>query len=243
MKKVNKVLHRPHLLVASAMKSEIAKLLKTYKPEIVFKTKKYSLLKKNTDSLILYFGITGVGRKNVKKFFKEYFKLKIKPALLISTGYAGAINPLLKVGDIVVAGKFICDKNKYYLKLSQKHKKYSATGFGVKKIVSRYEKLELRKKYPGVDFVDMESCEVIKICRENKINFVIIRTISDTLDFEFPDYEFLKDTLRNIKLLKSLSYIIKNPPNLYKILKLKWNLYKARNNLCNALIDFINSQR
>ncbi len=233
-----------NLLIIAALKSEVKNLLKFYRAEIVLKTKKILLLKKNINSDNIYFGITGTGRKNVKKFFKEYFKLKIKTDFLISTGYAGAVNPLLNVGDIVIAKKFICKGREisYTLPIDNRKLKikfYLTTGVGVDTIVLKREKLRLKEEYKEVDFVDMESCEIIKICDENQINFIIFRVISDTYNFEFPDFEFIKDSWRRINYIKLFFYILKNPLNLFKILSLRWNLAKASKLLSNSLIKLL----
>jgi len=246
------------ILILSALQSEIDSLITLYKPLIIMEGKKHLLLEKNIEKHTLYFGITGVGEKNVRRFFKAYSPLNIKADLVISTGYAGAINESLKVGDIVIADKILCNKTgewhtvdatemfgMFHFDCSERSRPFTTwngqivklyqKACTVNKILLRDEKKQLKEKYNQIDFIDMESVEIATFCKNNKLNFIIIRSISDTVNFEFPDMEFIKDSWSKINFSRFIPYVFNNPVNLYKIFHLRWNLFSAKKSLARIL--------
>jgi len=227
------------LLIISSLKEEILMLIKYYKPEIIYEIGRNFLYRKKIGNIEIEFGITGVGSKNVKKFFEIYFRQNKKPSLLVSTGYAGAINPKLKVGNIVIASSFICNSDIYSFNKKNFLQEYFGIGLGVNKVIYKNEKKIIREKFKNVDFIDMESCEVIENCIRNNINFVIIRVISDNSNFNFPEPVFINKSFKKIFFTKLIFKLIKNPANIYKIIMLNFNLYKASKKLSRFLINFI----
>jgi len=150
-----------NIFILSSLKTEIEGLLNFYKPALVCNEKYIKnskvLYMKNLGENKLFMGITGVGKKNVSRFFKKYFSSleKVKIDIMISTGFAGAINTRYNIGDIVFAKKIICsdtgkiftNKIPDFLKIFQKRINFCIGGC-VSKVFVKKDKIKLKKYKP-----------------------------------------------------------------------------------------------
>ncbi len=231
-----------NILIQSALKSEIGDLINFCKPLIIFQNKRSALYSKNTGKNTVYFGITGIGPKNIRRFFEQAMP-EIKDAgLVISTGYAGAVKPHLRVGDIAIASsisgpgnsEIVCpDQSSVLDNLRIDYLKgncYTSNG-----ILGKKEKYQLRIDNPGIDFVDMESRETAVCCNKYSLLYLIIRAISDMLDFDFPDLEFIQDSWNRIDKAKLVFHLVKKPVDIIRIIKFLMNISIAKKRIFKTL--------
>jgi len=113
------------------------------------------------------------------------------PGWVISAGFSGALQPNMKLGDIVV-GNSIVDLAGSELAIDLKMEANPATGLHVGRLlmVDRIvrtiaEKKALAEQHAAIA-VDMESLAVAQVCRESKIRFLAVRVISDDLSADLP---------------------------------------------------------
>jgi adenosylhomocysteine nucleosidase len=113
------------------------------------------------------------------------------PRWIISAGFSGALEPKMKVGDIVV-GSSIVDSNGTELVIDMKMPANPAAGLYVGRLlmVDRIvrtvaEKNSLAGRL-GAIAVDMESMAVAQVCRNSKTRFLAVRVISDDLSADLP---------------------------------------------------------
>ena len=240
-----------NILILAALDSEIRSLINSYAPAVIVQEKKYSLFNKKIDCGHLFFGISGVGAKNVKRFLKYYSSLNIKIDLLISTGFAGAINPDYKTGDIVIAKKITAlNTGNYYeitaspyleeINKSKSPKIHISNGSCSNQFVMESEKKELRAKYPMIDFVDMESFETVKFCQDSGMDLIILRSVSDGSNLRFPPLEFVQDSFQRINWKKFFLHVLKKPSVLYNFINLQFNLIIAKRSLYKELKNLVN---
>lgn len=97
---------------------------------------------------------------------------------LISVGLAGACNPTLRIGDVVLPGVVI-DRNTGERFLDERHE---AVLVSTSAILSIAEKERLRIAYDAVA-VDMEAATVARLARAHGLKFSAIKVISDTAAF------------------------------------------------------------
>ena len=146
---------------------------------------------------------TGVGKENAQRTLsKALLQCNVRCAqdcLVINIGWAGALQPYLKVGSIVAAQK-ICevsqDGRRRCLSLEGDSSLLTAlcaidsVSFGTLLTISRVANIEekqiLSQQYPEALAVDMESFPIVQICHERQIPVVVLRAISDTLSFQLP---------------------------------------------------------
>ena len=113
------------------------------------------------------------------------------PRWVISAGFSGALEPGMKVGDIVV-GNSIVDAEGTELKIDMKMPANPAAGLYVGRLLmvdrivrSVAEKKTLAERL-GAIAVDMESLAVAQVCHDSKTRFLAVRVISDDMSADLP---------------------------------------------------------
>ena len=166
--------------------------------------------------------------------------------ILISFGYAGALDPQLSSGDLVIPKLVIDEKNNIFKTDKELHKKLlghfsnkiklsSGRLFGSETIIwDAEEKKRLLKRY-NTKTVDMESLGVAQAAIENNCSFLVVRAISDTAKQNLPRHTLKSFSLTNsIKISSILLDLAKHPNELPSLLKLAQNSQKAQACLQNV---------
>ena len=183
--------------------------------------------------------IIWVGNKQGSAYTQANTLVKNGCEILISFGIAGALDPQLSAGDLVIpksvtdaeCNTFSTDYNLYQKisrHFSNKFKVSGGTLFGSETIIwDADEKKHLFNKY-NTNIVDMESFGVARAANENNCSFLIVRSISDIANQSLPK-ESLKsiDLNNNIKLGNILIDLAKNPNEIPSLLRLAQNSRKA----------------
>lgn len=152
--------------------------------------------------------ISGVGMKNatvpIRLLCDTY-----KPSGLLSIGYAGALSPDLKRGDIVLSS-FARTQNfegprPTDLALSERllgvadesheHHVYVSPLYTADKIVARHEEKRRIFEQTGSKIVDMESFAVYTEAKARGIPFLGIHAITDTAEEDIPALEIINPFL------------------------------------------------
>lgn len=220
------------LILCSAFYKEQERLIKYFRPyKLLFYKNKYACYHLQDKFNQIYFLTTGMGYKNQIKNITYYIKQwnLNNDYLWILTGFAGAINPALTVGSIVTPTT-ISDANfkhqmqiKKYFSIAQDYCLYS-----VNKILNKNDKLLLKRQNPEVDLIDMEATGFFDALKQHQINNLFIcKVISDDLNFEFPDYSLIKDSIFKIKFKNLFKLIFQ----INKVIRLYYNMNKASKNI------------
>ncbi|NIQ00365.1 MAG: hypothetical protein GWM98_07985, partial [Nitrospinaceae bacterium] len=150
----------------------------------------------------------------------------------VSIGYAGALDPALRVGDLVVADKVI------YLDTLQTHslpetppespsEVCRGTLLTVDTPAARpQEKKELRDQYSAVA-VDMETAALAEEAQARNLPFLSVRCITDTADQELIDCSHLVAEDGDVSKLKAGWHILTHPGDLKGMIDLGKNAQKA----------------
>ncbi len=112
------------------------------------------LIRGRTDVVVR---VSGVGQDAARAAAQRIID-DVQPGRIIAAGFCGALDPALKVGDIVVSPR-IQTANRI--------------------VGTPTEKAALRAAF-GADAVDMESAAVEEMCRARGVEFAAIRAVSDT---------------------------------------------------------------
>jgi len=221
-----------NLLITASLLSELNLVLRFFKPTRIYQNKKIKIFKTHNDNICIYFSITGVGEKNIHSFINYIKSRNLLPSIWISIGYAGAINPSLKAGELLLAHSVVLPEGKVLnvrvpdtlLEVLQELNFCSC--YYTTALMDRDEKLKLLGEKLEICSVDMESGPIAVFCNENKIPLCIIRSISDTVYFKFPDISILKQGNELKFKLKSI-----NPFNLFRLFLLQRNMRRAGKSL------------
>src|ERR1041385_1037185 len=117
--------------------------------------------------------VTGMGKQNAEKAVKEAIEL-VRPSLVLTCGFAGALNPKLSRGTIVFEGADAGLESALLAAGAVNAKFHCADRVAV----TMGEKFALRES-TGADVVEMESQIVGSVCKAAGIPCATVRVILD----------------------------------------------------------------
>jgi nucleoside phosphorylase len=161
-----------------------------------------------------------------------------KYSLVISAGLAGALDPALKCGDVVVDGatEMLSGSTCADAKRGRIH---HADGI----VSTPAHKAELFAR-TGAMAIDMESEKIARLTRNSNVPFIAFRAISDCADEAVdPAVLSLVDPLGRAKTGVVLSALARRPGLLPQLLRLRSRSNLACERLGSALKDFLTSPR
>ena len=183
--------------------------------------------------------IIWVGNKHGSAYTQANTLAKNGCEILISFGFAGALDPQLSGGDLVIPTSVTDAEGNAYTtdyKLHQKVSRHLSNNFkitvgklfGSETIIwDADEKNRLFSQY-NAKIVDMESLGVARAASENHCYFLIVRAVSDTANQSLPKESLKSINLNNnIKIINILIDLTKNIDELPSLLRLAQNSRKA----------------
>ena len=185
---------------------------------------------------------TGVGKKicqqRIGKFLQDH-----QFDLLISTGFAGALNDELQVGDLLLA------KNFSTIDLNDRRSSFSSLPIHIADLLtvsalsgSSDERNRIARASPkAFGAVDMETEFIARACAEHGISLVSLRVITDTPREPFPaPMKVLFDMERQRTDYRQLSsHVLKNPATLWRLIRFGIRIARARKVLTEAVVHVV----
>jgi hypothetical protein len=144
------------------------------------------------------------------------------PSLVLTCGFAGGLNPDLKIGDVIyecgMRNAECGNWEKRLLAAGAQPAKFTCTD---RIAITAMEKWKLCID-TGADAVEMESAAIHAICAEKKIPCVTVRVISDTAHEDLPlDFNALAKADRSIDFGKLAWAIAKSPGKIPQLMQLQ----------------------
>ena len=160
--------------------------------------------------------IVGIGRANAEKSIREFLAVN-SPAQVFTCGFAGGLNPELKLGDV----RFETADASLGSRLIAANAR-PATFFCADRIATTVaEKKQLRIE-TGADVVEMESAAIHAVCRERGIPCATVRVISDTAAEDLPlDFNALSKPDKSLDFGKLFLAIAKSPGKIGALMALQ----------------------
>jgi adenosylhomocysteine nucleosidase len=197
-------------------------------------------------------GRSGMGRDRARQALVEIAeKWDLKE--VVSIGYAGALDPSLEVGDLVVADKVIevgSSRPDGNMKSYSLDKEIFNTTAAVRQRIlltvdrvaaTPQEKKQLKEKYSAVA-VDMETSALAEEAQARKLSFVSARAITDTADQELIDCAHLVAENGDVSKLKTGWHILTHPGDLKGMIELGQHAKIATANLTEFLKLYFKSR-
>ena len=200
--------------------------------------------------------VVGIGRRNAEKSIRDFLTAApSQPDLVLTCGFAGGLNPELKIGDVLfempawktgnAESKSQSSIGKAPLPLQQA---LLAAGARPAKFfcadrvaVTVAEKQQLREK-TGADAVEMESAAIHEVCRERGIPSVTVRVISDAAGEDLPlDFNVLSKPDKNLDFGKLALAIARSPGKIGALLQLQKKTGHAARRLAAVLDKLVAS--
>ena len=191
--------------------------------------------------------VTGIGRQNAEKSVRELLATH-SPELVLTCGFAGGLNPDLKIGDVIFeipltpslsppsgervsarTGEGLVEK---LLAAAAKPVKF----FCADRIATTIAEKKALHAQTGADAVEMESAAIRVVCAECGIRCITVRVISDTADEDLPlDFNALAKPDKNIDFGKLAWAIAKSPGKIGALMALQKKTSFAARQLANVL--------
>jgi nucleoside phosphorylase len=214
--------------------------------------------------------LTGIGRANAERAIREF--LGIPPAsstartnatpagarvpqFVLTCGFAGGLNPDLKLGDVVFEipsrgsrrePAQINSKNKSEPTDVGCYEKLMAAGarpgkfFCADRVATTVAEKKKLREQTGADAVEMESAAIHAVCAEHRIPCVTVRVISDTADEDLPlDFNALAKPDKNLDYTKLFLAIAKSPGKIGALIALQKKTRFAATQLAAVLDKLI----
>lgn len=175
--------------------------------------------------------VTGMGQKNAVNSLRKELATA-KPNLVLTCGFAGGLNPKLKLSDVVFdadAESSLADK------LTALGAKPARFHCATRVAVTAAEKQALWES-TGADAVEMESSAIRKICRDQNVPSATIRVISDAAGEDLPlDFNALMTPDDRIDFAKLALKLMTSPQKIPQLMRFQKQTIKAARTLAETL--------
>ena len=216
--------------------------------------------------------ITGIGRQNAEKSVRAFLaggasvpasrervltgqarlvSSLAPPDLVLTCGFAGGLNPDLKLGEVVF--EFIpggSGRESAQIRTGEKseptdagcYEKLVAAGakpakiFCADRIATTIAEKKTLRGETGADAVEMESAAIHAVCRERGVACVTVRVISDTANEDLPlDFNALAKPDKSLDFGKLAWAIAKSPKKIGALMELQKKTSFAARQLADVL--------
>jgi adenosylhomocysteine nucleosidase len=179
----------------------------------------------------------GIGAEAARRATEAAIAL-YQPELVQSVGFAGALDPALKVGDIFSPSRVIDARDGSSVE--------TATGCGVlvsaATIAGVEQKVKLAGSY-GAQAVDMEGAAVARGAQARGVRFMAVKAISDESNFAMPPMDRFVGGKGQFRTGSFVSFAAVRPWLWPRVIQLARNGAKASRALCVELDRYINEPK
>jgi adenosylhomocysteine nucleosidase len=164
----------------------------------------------------------------------------------IASGFAGALQSSVKVGDVIVAEKVQHDGSGGTV-LAARNLVTHAFSDGAKKIQTLLTTdhvvntaAEKERLAPFAEAIDMESFAVLSVARKNNVPALAIRVVSDSFDRDLPvDIHTMVDSQGHVKIGGVVRYVARHPLMVPALVRLGRESKTAAEALANFLEAYL----
>jgi len=187
--------------------------------------------------------IVGIGRQNAEKSVRQFLATH-SPELVLTCGFAGGLDPDLKLGDVI----FELGQRPSAIGHQSKpphvgcHEKLIAAGAKpvrfhcADRIATTVAEKQALRHQTGADAVEMESAAIQDVCRERGLACVTVRVISDAANEDLPlDFNALAKPDQSLDFGKLAWTVAKSPGKIGALLALQRKTRLAANQLAAVL--------
>jgi nucleoside phosphorylase len=180
---------------------------------------------------------TGVGEKVCRQRVGRFLQDQ-QFELLISTGFAGALNDELQVGDLLVA------KNFSTVELNEKRSSFSSLPIHMANLstmpalIDSSEARNNLARTSGAAAVDMETEFIARACAAHGVPLLSLRVITDTPrePFPAPAHILFDIAKQRTDLPKLATFFLAHPNRIPRLVQFARKIAAARKILANALV-------
>jgi adenosylhomocysteine nucleosidase len=219
--------------IVAALEREVRPLIKDWRvTEKVVEGRRFRFFEK--DDSVMVCG--GIGAEAARRAAEAVIAI-YAPTVIYSAGFAGALDPALKVGDVVRPGRVVNAGDGSSVNLDQGEGVLVTFG----SVASPEQKAKVRDSF-GAQAVDMEAAAVARAAAARGIGFAVVKVISDEFDFSFPSMDRFVDSEGRFLRGRFAWFTALRPWLWPKVARLAGNSNRASLTLCRwlrAMMDAI----
>ncbi|MCU1305853.1 MAG: putative phosphorylase, family 1 [Acidobacteriaceae bacterium] len=218
----------PKLAIIAALEREVAPLVKGWNTTSVHSQRRTIKIFERENVIVACGGIGGISARIATDAVWRHSNGNIEK--FISAGFAGALVPELKVGDIFEPAIIIGDSDNNTIE--------TAAGKGKLVSAGAIAGVEHKRIFAGnyeAQAVDMEAYAVADVARVYNVPCIAIKVISDEYDFPMPPMGRFVGDSGEFKTAGFIAYTVVRPWLWPTVIKLGSNSALATERLCAAL--------
>ena len=179
--------------------------------------------------------VTGMGKVNTSRAVLPILD-GARPALVISCGFAGGLDPALESGAVIFRTAGNMELEAALLGAGARRATFHCAE---RVLTTEREKLVVRQA-TGADAVEMESSVIWSLCQERQIPCAIVRVILDTAREDLPlDFNVLLRADQSLDMGKLLLALLKSPGRIGGLLRLQRRSADAARRLAQVLTAIV----
>jgi adenosylhomocysteine nucleosidase len=218
--------------IVAAMEREVAPLVRSWSSRMIeHSRRRYRFFENDKAALIC----GGIGPQAARRA-TEALIVEISPRLVLSVGFAGALDPSLRVGDVITP--------EVVINVADGVRTEAGQGQGVlvssATVAGKEQKTSFARAY-GAIAVDMEAAAVAQGARARGVEFGALKVISDAADFNMPEIDRFVASDGRFQSARFAGYVALRPWLWKTTIVLARNSAKASKALSGALADFLES--
>lgn len=181
---------------------------------------------------------TGVGAAICRQRIEPFLAAQ-KFEFLLSSGFAGGVDPSLGVGDLLLAENY--SDPELLRRAETILVARTARLVSVDRVVAGAAERAAFAAAHQAEAVDMETETIAEACAAQKLPMISLRAISDTTAAPFPaPPSILFDPARqHTDALRLGSFLLRHPPAIPRLIRFSRQIALARANLAAALCEFL----
>jgi nucleoside phosphorylase len=233
------------IAIIAAMEREVAPLLRSWEKKANGKSivremehggRRYRLFEPVFEQGEVFLICSGIGSESARRATEAVIR-EVHPSLVISVGFAGALDGSLQVADVL--------RPRTVINSADGVRVDTGSGMGVllssASIADHEQKVRFAKAY-GASAVDMEAAAVAQGAQARGVEFGVFKAISDTSDFAMPPVERFVGENGSFHSLKFAGHVALRPWLWGVTIALARNSSKASHALCEVLADYLAGQ-
>ena len=178
---------------------------------------------------------TGIGRRNAERALEDHLA-KQRPELIITSGFAGGLNPELRIHRLLFEKS---GEHPLFDRLASLPFREGSFCCHDRIVVTAEEKQFLWRS-SGCDAVEMESAGIHEIARSRGIPCLTFRAISDEAHESLPlDFNRLLTSRMKVDLAKLCGTLCRNPGRLLTFVRFYGSIVKTSRVLAGALCQLL----
>ena len=214
------------LAIIAALEREVQPLVKDWRiARRQFEDRQFKFF--DRDRTVLVCG--GIGPEAAHRAAEAMISL-YHPVLIQSVGFAGALDSTLKVGNIFIPGCVVDARDGNNIAIGPE----AGTLLSVPIVAGSAAKAKFATAY-GANAIDMEAAAVGRVAKSHGIQFQVVKSISDELDFDLPPMQSFISTDGTFRTIPFAAFIALRPWLWTKAARLAKNSAEASKALCEWL--------